>query len=324
MIDLNTQMAGRFKIEAFKAKVNSDGELVEMPGSRHVKADWFDNIITDQGLNRIGTSSPLSSISYCHVGTGNAAPAATDTALANFLAASNTVEDDTSGAQAGSAPYYVYRQRTIRFSAGAAAGNLAEVGMGWASSGTVLFSRALILDGGGSATTITVQSDEYLDVTYEIRIYPPSGDATGTITLDGEVYDYTARACEVDAYTQFSGWSLDDKANAKSPYTYSHTAYDGNIGTVLQSPSGSSASVGSVSDVTENAYSDSSLQASVSATWGINYGNLGSGIRSVRFKVGWTFWQIEFSAQSDSSTIPKDNTKSLTLTVTHSWARKTL
>ena len=57
--------------------------------------------------------------------------------------------------------------------------------------------RALILDGGGSPTTLTILSDETLDVTYTIRVYPPTTDVTGSITLDGVSYGYTIRPCNV-------------------------------------------------------------------------------------------------------------------------------
>ena len=40
-------------------------------------------------------------------------------------------------------------------------------------------------------------STEFLDLTYELRYYPPLIDVLGTITLDGVVYDTTLRAASV-------------------------------------------------------------------------------------------------------------------------------
>ena len=314
MINLSSAMSGRFTL--VKGKCDADGNTITAE-----KVAEFDNIITDQGLNRIGNNGISGSTSYVHVGTGNTTPAATDTGLVTFVAASNTQQSLSETAQTSTSPYYLSRARTVRFGAGAAAGNLAEVGVGWAASGTVLFSRALILDGGGSPTTITVLSDEYLDVTYELRIYPPAADATGTITLDGVVYDYTARPSERDVYSNsYPGWDVSSAGNASFGFDTA-IAYDGIIGAQTASPAGS---VDSSTSSASETYSDSSLQAAVTSTWGLNDGNFAGGVRSLRIKTGWALWQLEFAAQSGGGTIPKDNTKTLSFTVTHSWARKTL
>ena len=314
MINLSSTMSGRFTL--VKGKCDADGNPITAE-----KVAEFDNIITDQGLNEIGTRAISSATDYCHVGTGNTTPAATDTGLVTFVAASNTQQSLSETAQTSTSPYYLSRARTVRFGAGAAAGNLAEVGVGWAASGTVLFSRALILDGGGSPTAITVLSDEYLDVTYELRIYPPAADATGTITLDSVVYDYTARPCERGAYSVTSaGWDVSNHG-VKSVGSGTSRVYDGLIGAQTASPAGGISIATSVADGT---YSDSSLQGSTTSTWGLNDGNFAGGVRSLRIKTGWALWQVEFAAQSGGGTIPKDNTKTLSFTVTHSWARKTL
>ena len=152
-----TQCAGWFKIEATRPD-----------GTRRVLADWFPNLILNGGLDRMGANPDY--LSWCQVGSGSTAPVAAQTALVNRIAGTSTQQNNVSGAQA-SAPYYGWYRRTYRFAQGVAAGNLSEVGVGWATSGS-LFSRALILDGGGSPTTITVLSDEVLDVTYELRRYP--------------------------------------------------------------------------------------------------------------------------------------------------------
>jgi hypothetical protein len=59
---------------------------------------------------------------------------------------------------------------TWRFGEGIAAGNIAEVGLGWGNA--TLWNRARIKDAQGKPTVITVFADEYLDVVSEIRVYP--------------------------------------------------------------------------------------------------------------------------------------------------------
>lgn len=189
-LNAHTGYAGWFKMEAFRVDENG----VEIPGSRRIAADWFPNLITNSGLDFLGTTGTTPVQGFCRVGTGNTAPANTNTALVAQVAVSSTVQADTNGVNR-TGTFYAWRRRTTRFAAGAMGGsavNLAEVGVSPAAA-SALFSRALILDGGGAPTTIAIQTDEVLDVTYELRIYPQLSDATGTVTIASVVYNWTAR-----------------------------------------------------------------------------------------------------------------------------------
>ncbi|KAK6697116.1 hypothetical protein SNK04_014381 [Fusarium graminearum] len=95
--------------------------------------------------NAIGNSLTLAA---CRVGTGSTAPAVTDTALANQVATTTTVSARTSGVQA-TTPYFGWFRSTYRFAPSGTAQNLAEVGVATLATGG-LFSRALIVDGGGA------------------------------------------------------------------------------------------------------------------------------------------------------------------------------
>ena len=151
---LETKIGGLYKIEAVNAKT----------GKKRLLADWFPNLITNIGLDRIATNADF--MSYCHVGTNSTTPTINDTALRTFVGSTNTITTSTYTVNSTS-PYYASFIRVYRFNAGIAIGNLSEVGIGWSATGTgsVLFSRALILDSYGNPTTITFLSDEYLDVT---------------------------------------------------------------------------------------------------------------------------------------------------------------
>ena len=296
-------IGGRFKLEAFKA----DKEGNEIAGSRRIAADWFNNLITDNGLELYGSSSTY--LQYCQVGTGSTTPANGDTALAARVAGTSTQQATSQGCQAD-APYFTWRSRTYRFAEGVAAGNLAEVGMGAASTGN-LFSRALILDNMGDPTTITVLADEVLDVTYEFRVYPPTTDWTGTVTLDSVEYDVTGRASGV---TNLSYWGI--SSTGESNIASISAAYNGAIGAITALPAGSSDNTTSVSTAS---YSAASLRRDATLTWGLNDGNLAGGITAVRAKFGVGTYQFGFDPA-----IPKDGTKVLQLTVRNSWTRKTL
>ena len=289
-----TQCAGWFKLEAIRPD-----------GTRRVLADWFPNLILDGGLDRMGENSNY--LSWCQVGSGSTAPVATQTALINRIAGTNTLQAQVYGAQA-TAPYYGWYRRTYRFAKGVAAGNLSEVGVGWDTSGS-LFSRALILDGGGSPTTITVLSDEVLDVTYELRRYPGTVDLTGTVVLGGVTHNWVSRAAAV---TNSQFW-----AGTGAMVLEYAAAFNGDIGPVTAStPSGTSGTL----SITALAYSSGSYTRAATVSAGLNDYNLSGGIRSI-----WTYayysgigsYQIQFDPA-----IPKDNTKVLSLTIQHSWARR--
>ncbi len=204
MIHLEQKVCGFYKLEAVK-KSKSGKE------TKRLLADWFPNLITTAGLNYMGTNRSYAFntstrggwLTYCIVGSGNTTPAFTDSVLANKLAATSSMTAMTLTVESTS-PYYRKMVLKYRFAEGVAAGNLAEVGIGWSS--TACFSRALILDGGGNPTTITILSDEYLDVTYEYRIYPKETDDTGTVIFTGNLggtYDWIARLARATT------WCLD-------------------------------------------------------------------------------------------------------------------
>lgn len=174
-IEIRQGLQGYFTLVTHKADANGNA----IPGTAKTVAD-FPNLITDNGKNLFAGGVDYSA--FCQVGTGNTAPAVGNTTLASYVANTNTVTASLQGAQ-GAPPYYGWRRKTYRFAVGAAAGNLAEVGVSATNIGN-LFSRALIVDGGGVPTTITVLADEILDVTYELRVYPILTDLAGAIVLE--------------------------------------------------------------------------------------------------------------------------------------------
>lgn len=285
---------GRIKMEATKED-----------GSRRTLVDWFNNRILDQGLNRIGTNSWVTA---CQVGTGNTAPADTDAGLAVYVAGTSTLQASSSGAN-GAAPYYGFILRTFRFPQGAAAGNLAEVGLGWATSGSTLFSRALIKDAGGTPTTVTVAADEFLDVSYELRCYAPAEVVVGPVTISGVDYTFTVRASNT---TSFSSWAP-EVTTAVTNRINSQVVYNGAVGAVTAMPSGTQSVV---TTCTPQAYVNNSLQRDFQVFLDLNTGNLAGGITALFF--GSTIGAFQAGI---SPAIAKTSTKLLTLNYRVSWAR---
>lgn len=275
------------------------------------------NLLLDQGLDRLGANTGWAA--YCQVGSGNTPPVDADTGLETFVAATNTQESATRFAQ-GSPPYYSSAVKTYRFAPGTATGNLSEVGVGWGSGASDLLSRALIVDGGGSPTTITVLADEFLDVTYTLRVYPPTVDVVDSITISGVEYDYVLRACTVTAAYSSSGfdftwgYSIDSfNSSGQATTATSAQAYNGSLGAITTVPSGTTDARTSQSNA---AYGTNDLYRDVSFVWGLSDGNLAGGISAVAFRIAWSSWQISFSPP-----IAKDATKTLSLTFRVTWDR---
>lgn len=272
-------------------------------------ADDHPNMILDIGLEALGTTNIALG---CRVGTGSTPVNASQTTLANTLASTTTQQANTAGIQS-TPPYFVWGRRTFRFNAGVAAGNLTEVGVYSQLSGNPLFSRALIVDSSGNPTTLTILSDEYLDVTYEIRIYPYLNDQTFTVTLLGVDYTVLVRAANVNSVIGINSsyifsWAL-------FWYTsYNCYYYNGDIGTITGNPSGSAYSL----DTTFGNYVSNSYERTAIASLGLNDGNLAGGIKSVLLRSNKAYWQASFTPA-----IPKDNFKTLVMNYTIGWSRYT-
>lgn len=288
------KLAGRYKLTAVDAITGVSRELAE-----------FDNLITDWGLNRLGTGGIGDG---CYVGSGSTAPANGNTSLVALVASNTTYSQNTGNS--GAAPYYAWCRRSWRFGQGVAAGNISEVGVGPASN--TLFSRALVKDSNGNPTTITVLSTEFLDVSYELRIFAPTSDVTFNANIAG-----AARACVLRA-ANVSNWSAATVAASgfRIDQVYGQTAADGDIGTVTQTPGGTGSQTGNVS---RDSYSNNSYKATGSINWGLNDANFAGGIKSIYFGAA-DYQQIAFQC-SFTPPIAKTSDKTLSLNVEVSWAR---
>ena len=304
------------------AKVGVAGRYRLRVGKRgqkpRIDTGWFDNLVTDVGLDFMG--SGFNWLDACKVGSGTATPTAGDTALASFVAGTTTQEVVNVTAQA-SPPWYGSTTITYRFAEGVAAGNLSEVGIGTdpeAITGT-LFSRALITDSNGNPTTITVLSDELLDVTYQIQLVPPTTDTTFNVTdsgPNGTVHTVTLRASNVDTASGTSSWSVGSNGfEVEIPATsIAVKAWSGALGTIDAGPSGSQ---GNSTSIVTDAYVGSSLERTGTATFGLSAANFNIAALQFVFSGAGT-WQAGFDP-----VIPKTSTKTLAFDLKVSWTRTT-
>ena len=300
-----------------KAKLGMVGffkfEAVKRDGTKRLLADWFPNLILNAGLDRMGTANTLVGVM---VGTDSTAPNSAQTSLGAQLAYTTTAVGSIVYA-ADTTNNYLSRIRTQRFAEGVAAGNLTEVGVGWASGSC--FSRALILDGGGSPTTLTVLSDESLDVTYELRIYPMVDDVEGTVTLNGIDYATVLRTAyltgtSADFFFSFAlSGGMPQTANMGNN-SFGRTGA-GALGNIYSAPGGSGSI--SASAYAPQTYTSGVYEITLRYTWGLLNGS--SSFYNILFRTPIGYFKASFTPE-----IPKTAANILTLDLTVTWARGTI
>lgn len=298
------RMAGFFKIE-----------VIRPDGGVRLDTGFFHNLITNSGLDCVGVSGDY--LAGLAVGTGNSTPTVDDTTLDSELVRTQN-QISAVASNSGSPDYYTAWLKKFRFGTGAAAGNLAEVGMFRTNTPFTMFSRALILDGDGDPTTITVLEDEALDVTYEWRNYPILGDVESEIEISGETYACVTRPAQVTNTGTWGGSAFGTIGGAGGC-----AVYNGSIGAITASPSGDSAAVAGVN----SPYGPGNYYRDYTCTFDLITGNLSGGISAALFRLGDAggggnglgAMQCSFDPP-----IPKTGSNQLSLQFRHSWARKDL
>lgn len=288
---------------------------------------FFPNLITNQGLDFIGVATSKN-IAYgvqdftacCSVGTGNQTPAYTDTYLQNWLACVyNRGGNGCSSNQTYNPgpPAYWEGQRSWQFAAGTATGNIAEIGVGTSpvtgspsqSSDCPCFSRALVVDGGGSPTVIPVLATEALTVTYVLREYLDLTDTNYTMDISGTTYSGIFRRADVGTVPQLG---LSIGSNVVNP-SNGCTLYSGTIGSVTSNPT--SAIYGY--NLGRGSYTTGTYFIPISANFDINHGNSATGVTAIM----WTATGAGSFQMSVSPAIPKTNAYNMTLNCNYSWSR---
>lgn len=289
-------LKGFFKIEAVDC----------WTGERRLLADWFPNLITDLGLNKMGTSSGDNTTWY-RVGTGSTTPSVLDTQLVAQVASTNATQGSNVWAATTTAPYYEYVRQVKRFSPPGTNYNITELGIGWAATGTTLFSRALIKDSSGNPTTLTWLSTEFLDVSYELRAERYTTDTSATITINGVSTALTIRRAYITQVgnTGTDNWFSNSAMTGGSVYLNT-----GAIAAVTTGPSGTRIDASS----TVAAYSNNSLYREVTSTWSLNSGSGTFQSAELLLPTGW--WQVKFDPA-----IVKTSNDIVSMTYRLSWAR---
>lgn len=297
--------------------------VVTRPDGSTTETGWFKNLILDQGLDRIGTTFvqygydySVMTYNHCQIGTGTTVPDATQTALTNFTAGVVTSNASASVTNAGSPTYASSRVSAYAFAQGAVVGNMSEIGVGWSASGSTLFSRALISDGTGSPTVITLTPIDQLTVYYKLTLTPVVTDGSGSVILGGTTYNYVSRLASIGNWCS-NGYMFNSTnylTFSSDPAVMVCPATTTTLGTITGFPAGN-ASVSCTSS--SAAYSLGSHYRDTTITLPVGNGNAAGGIGAlVLVQPYGMYTQYVFTPA-----IPKDDTKVLSLTFRTLWSR---
>lgn len=275
----------------------------------------FQNLITNNGLNGIGTNGTAWSTTIA-LGTGTATPNVSDTSLSGTVI-SVTSGTSTGGDYTAGTPRYRWGNWSKTFAQGAATGTWTEIGIG--RSSTNLWSRARILDSGGSPSSITITAIEVLTVEYRLEVYQDETEHTGTIMIGGVIYDWTTRAYGgLSAFTMMSGSLMAGPSAAG----YACGVWSGALNANYVLPT-TGTEAGGATAVTVAAYVSGSYEKIITFSFPIGGGNLAGGISAMTplmygdsFNGGDRAGKIGFVPS-----IPKDNTKIMTMTFKWTWGR---
>lgn len=313
-MNVKMKLRGEYKL----AIQRNDGTIEETP--------WFHNTILNQGLDRIGSGGNTDYIvSYAQVGAGTTPPSVTQTSLESYVAGSAISTSASSVINSGSPTYATTQTFTLTFAQGAVVGTIAEVGVGWAATGSTLFSRELIRDGSGNPTTLSLTSIDQLIVFYKLTFTPVITDVTGTVNLGTQTVNYTSRLAFADNFVTLNNVFRPLRLVTASDTTGGVTAYPSGstLGAITAGPSGSP--ISSSASYTISSYSTGNYYLDTTIFWGTTQGNGTGGLQALLFQLGTgnlgggnggTQYQVRFD-----SPILKDGTKTLSLTFRMSWAR---
>lgn len=302
-INLKNEVCGRFNM--IVRKENND-EIMNETG-------WFNNCVLNQGLDYMANNTWFN---YCKIGTGNSTPIETQTSLDKFFAVTTSTSASEYGSST-SAPYYRYLRQTFRFPAGTFNNTtLAEVAIAYSATkdGLSIWNRALIKDNNGNNTTITLLSDEVLDVVCEVRMYIDPNDVISNLDL----YDRNNNLISSHTLTIRSmnmSYSANCIGNGIGNNCGIYYAYSGGIGNISSAPSGSLS--GSASTTTDT-YINGSCKMNFTSTFALTAAN--GKINALALYTSSNPYQYQIGIDP---AITKTSDQTLTIKGSLSWGRYT-
>lgn len=304
MINIETQASGHIWLRKGKT-VDAMEEVADFP-----------NLILDVGLREMGLTTNY--LNHCSIGTSSVTPNASQTQLIGLLrtTSTNAVAEQSGANSDDPLNPYVWRRVTKRFAPSGSNANISEIAFGSTANGSTAFNRALIKDSGGNPSTITLLGDEYLDVVYELRIYPPMQDITGTFTptgIDAAPRSYIVRPRGqggVLTTNLQAGWSVGSMISVVGNNW--NAVHSGDIGAIFSEPSGTKVGLNAASVMDPVGAS-----GVYTLTVPLGSGNFPTGIRSVVAAIVSCKYQFQFDPP-----FLKTADDVFTFSFRHSWGRR--
>lgn len=294
MKNVNLEMEGFYQLQVLRAD-----------GTVKFETPVFKNMIVDSGLDQI----PSDVARYAVIGSGSTPPAYSDMALQSPVGSQSNAGQVVTSFQNVS-PYVVSATVKYLFS-NLDAGVIREVGL--INFVGRLFSRALIVDGSNNPAPITLEGGEDLNVFYMLKLYPKLTDRVSNIVVNGVTHE-----CRMRASSLPSGWSISPMFDNLGAMSVGFNPYSGDIGTIQNAPSGSTA-FSIASNI--SAYIQGSKELKFDVFIDLLKANFELGVKSVLFEVFPTalgYWQCSFTPP-----LPKNSSNILAMSFKISWSRKT-
>ena len=284
---------------------------------------FFKNTTLDEGLNEFGLNKSFEdSTARCWLGLNTIPPTQTDT-LNTMNVAGNYINsgNDREVSWQNNNEYIRFRNY-YHFTPTQNIGgvSLAEIGVGFTTN--KLLARTLIKDEVGNPASITWLATEYLDVMYDLHVYPSLIDKNGNLPLGSDTYAYTIRACNIGSSLSSSSAGWRSKIIPRVCYFSS----DINLSSKNNYPS----SGGFRNSYVVHAYIQNSFEANVDFTFIKANANLPNGLSVFSFSDSTSLFepvfQIQYVKQGASvpifqNNIAKTSSNELTLSIKIIWGR---
>lgn len=309
---MNFGIAGEFELHKQKVLMKDGEPVLDENGEQILIGERelvtkFKNLITDVGLENMGTGTAINS--YVYLSSNTSTPLVTNTRPQGVIASSNSkVGDGWGDSSTVTPPLFTSGYLITRFNAGLGTGNISKIYTGNASATQDIWSEALIKDIAGDNTTITKLADEVLDVTYRLYWYVDNEDINTTIDISGVEYNVVIR---LSRYR--SSWC----SKSASAYIAPSRIYLSQGDIRDKNSEGTSLSEISTSIKT---YVPLSKRRSFVGTAGLSQANFP--VRSAVVSGSGFAYQIRFGSVADDSPIPKTGDYKLILPELFiSWGR---
>lgn len=253
----------------------------------------------------------------CKVGTGAGSPSASDTVLPGFLA--TVGRSNGAGAfQVTTAPYYFEVTYTYLFNLGAINATLTCIGVHNSGAGSNIFAWSQIKDSSNVPTTLTVLATEQLQVTYKFRVYAPTFTTSGSILVAGDAthnFIMYAHSFGSGRFGNVNG-SCIPVITVLDAYRWDSVTPPASI---TANPVYTNASAVQMS-ITNGSYTPGSFTRQITGFLSTSSNVTGNTIKGFVLRTAPSSYGPEYLIVL-STFIPKDNTKTLTITYSYSIAR---